>query len=123
MNSASRLISRSARSPVSIASEATARQTKKQPAQSKGNESSREDDAASYTNNTSTDGCANAGPRIDTVTFFSVYNPTPLTSLSILSAPIHANGNAEVLANIKATNKTLIIKAANIGRHSSLFPI
>ena len=62
---------------------------------------------------------ANAGPHIED--FFSVARPTPLTNLSILGAPIHADGHGEALSAIEEVTSTLIDRTANIGSHAALF--
>lgn len=52
---------------------------------------------------------------------FRIAHPTSFTSLSILGAPIHANGNDEALSNIKGVTRTLINRTANIFSHGALF--
>lgn len=85
-----------------------------------GSDASRADNSASHTDaDTLTNSDGNPGPHIDRL--LSIVRPTPLTSLSILGAPVHAHGNDEALANIEEITRTLIDRTANIGSHAALF--
>ena len=90
------------------------------PARTEGDDSSGGEDAAPHTYGAaSTDNGINSGPNNQP--FLTFARPTPLTNLSILGAPIHAQGHGQALSAIEEVTSNLIERTANIGSHAALF--
>ena len=53
--------------------------------------------------------------------FFNIARRTPLPHLSILGAPIHAQGHGEALSAIDEITRTLVDRTATIGSHPAFF--
>ena len=61
----------------------------------------------------------NLGPHVDDLLPTAHY--TPLTGLSLLGAPIHAQGSDEAIRKIETITRTLIDRTANLVSHAALF--